>query len=155
MNIYYKINEDIINNYNIKNRNYEILYNLNKIKEDNIEKELENIINSDIKNKFNNIFNIYTKMNFDEINIIYKVNEDDNEVKLFDLDFVERNKNKCKIIYEGEEEELKEKMEIYTSWFSTKINQLEIKLKGILNITDMSDMFSYCSSLLSLPDIPK
>ena len=33
MNIYYKINEDIKNNYNNKNRNYEILYNTNKIKE--------------------------------------------------------------------------------------------------------------------------
>ena len=55
MNIYYKIIEDIINNYNINNINYEILYNLNQIKENNIEKELENIINSDIKNKFNNI----------------------------------------------------------------------------------------------------
>ena len=147
MKIYYKINEDIINNYNIKNRNYEILYNLNKIKENNIEKELENIINSDIKNQFNNIFSIYTNMNFDEINIIYKVNKDDNEIKIFDSNFVERNMNKCKIIYEGKEEELKEKMIIKSSWFSKKINKLEIKLKGILNITDISDMFSCCSSL--------
>ena len=155
MKIYYKINENIINNYNIKNRNYEILYNLNKIKENNIEKELENIINSDIKNQFNNIFSIYTNMNFDEINIIYKVNKDDNEIKIFDSNFVERNKNKCKIIYEGKEEELKEKMIIKSSWFSKKINKLEIKLKGILNITDISDMFSCCSSLSSLPDISK
>ena len=153
MNIYYKINEDIINNYNINNRNYEILYNLNKIKENNIEKELENIINSDIKNQFNNIFNIYRNMNFDEMNIIYKVNEDDNEVNIFDSLFVERNKNKCKIIYEGKEEELKEKMEIYKSWFSKKINKLEIKLKGINNVTNMSYMFYGCSSLSSLPDI--
>jgi len=153
MNKYYKIIEDLINNFNIKNRNYEILYNLNKIKENNIEKELENIINSDIGSKINSIFNIYKNMNFNEINIIYKVNEDDNEVKLFSSGFVERNKNKCKIIYEGKEEELKEKMEIYTSWFSTKIKKLEIKLKGILSINNMSGIFSGCSSLLSLPDI--
>ncbi len=31
MNIYYKINEDIIDNYNNKNRNYEIIYNINNI----------------------------------------------------------------------------------------------------------------------------
>ena len=155
MNIYYKIYEDIINNYNIKKRNYEILYNLNKIKENNIEKELENIIKSDIKSKLNNIFDIYTNMNFDEINIIYKVDENDNEIKLFDSDFVERHKNKCKLIYEGQEEELKEKMEIYTSWFGTRIDNLNIKLKGILNITDMSNMFFGCSSLLSLPDISR
>ena len=88
MNIYYKINEDIFNNYNINNRNYEILYSLNKITENNIEKDLENIISSDIVNKFNNIYNIYKNMNFDEINIIYKVYEDDNEVKIFGTDFM-------------------------------------------------------------------
>ena len=32
MNIYYKKNEDIIHNYNNRNRNYEILYNINKRK---------------------------------------------------------------------------------------------------------------------------
>ena len=32
-------------------------------------------------------------------------------------------------------------------------NILKIKLKGIDNITNMSYMFSGCSSLLSLPDI--
>ena len=158
MNIYYKINEDIINNYintDFYKRNYEILYNINKIFENNIEKELENIKNSDFKNKFNYIFNIYKNMNYDEINIIYKAKENDNEVKIFGSDFVERNKNRCKIIYEGKEEELKEKKEIYTSWFSTKINKLEIKLKGILNITDISGMFYECSKLSSLPDISK
>ena len=36
-----------------------------------------------------------------------------------------------------------------------KINKLEIKLKGILNITSMSYMFDGCSSLSSLPDISK
>ena len=34
-------------------------------------------------------------------------------------------------------------------------NKLEIKLKGIDNITNMSCMFSGCSSLSSLPDISK
>jgi len=32
-------------------------------------------------------------------------------------------------------------------------NILKIKLKGINNITNISYMFSYCSSLISLPDI--
>jgi len=34
-------------------------------------------------------------------------------------------------------------------------NKLEIKLKGVDNIKDMSYMFSECSSLSSLPDISK
>jgi hypothetical protein len=123
MNIY-KINEDIMNNYNYMNRNYEILYNINKIKENNIIKELENIINlNSIKSKFNNIFDIYCNMNINEINIIYKVN-DNNKVKLFGETFVKNNKNNCKIIINGEEEELKEYKTF--SWFSKKIDKLEI-----------------------------
>ena len=108
MNIYYKINEDFINNYNNKNRNYEILYNINKIKENNILKELKNIINlNSIKSKFNNIFDKYCKMNINVINTIYNI-YDDNKIKLFGHDFVERNKNNCKVIFDGKEEELKE-----------------------------------------------
>ena len=35
MNIYYKINEDILNNYDSKKRNYEIIYNLNQLQSKN------------------------------------------------------------------------------------------------------------------------
>ena len=66
---------------------------------------------------------------------------------------MKNNKNNCKIIINGEEEELKEYKTFL--WFSKKINKLEIKLKGIMNITNMSDMFSGCSSLSSLTDISK
>jgi len=153
MNIYYKIKEDIINNYNNKNRNYEILFNLNKIKENNIIKELENIINlNSVKTKFNDIFDIYCNMNINEIKIIYKIN-DNGKIQLFGEKFVERNKNNCKIIINGKEEELK-KYKLFPL-FNKKIDNLEIKLKGIMNITNMSDMFYECSSLLSLPDISK
>jgi len=152
MNIYYKINEDMINIYNNKNRNYEILYNLNKIKENNIINELKNIIcESSIKNKFNDIFNIYCKMNINEINIIYKV--ENKKIKLFGENFVEINKNNCKIIINEREDELK----VYKNLgiFDKKKDKLEIKLKGIMNIANMNNMFSGCSSLLSLPDISK
>ena len=91
------------------------MQNLYQIKENNIEKDLENIIDSDIRNKLDNIFNMYKSMNHDEINIIYKVDNDDNEIKIFWHDFVERNRNKCKIIYEDKEEELKEYMKVNTS----------------------------------------
>jgi len=123
MNIYYKINEDIINNYNNKNRNYEILYNINKIKDNNILFNLRNIIDkSGVKNKFNNIFDIYCNMNMNinEINIIYN-NNDDNKIQLFGYDFVERNKNNCKIIINGKEDELKE-YKTFSLFSKKKIN---------------------------------
>ena len=150
MNIYYKINEDIINNYNNKNINYEIIYNLNNIKNNNIIEELKQIIEGNsIINKFKKIFDIYSKMNINEIKIKYKVNE--KEIKLFDNTFVNNNKSNCKIEIEGYEYELKEKHNF--SFFSKRPDILEIKLKGIINITNMSCMFYGCSSLNSLPNI--
>ena len=150
MNLYYKINEDIINNYNSNNRNYEILYNLRKIKENNIIKDLENVImNSNIEKKFYDIFNIYRKMNIDEINITYKPNG--KKIRLFGDDFVERNKNNCKMIINGEEKELKEFKTF--KWYNKTTDKFEVKLKGIMNITDLSDIFKGCKSLKYLPDI--
>ena len=79
-------------------------------------------------------------MNIDEIKIIYKVKN--KEVKLFGEGFVERNKKNCKLIIDGKEQELKEKYSF--GWFSSKKDVLEIKLKRITNITNMSYMFSEC-----------
>ena len=45
MNIYYNINENMINNYNKDRINYEILYNINKIENNIIIKDVDNIIN--------------------------------------------------------------------------------------------------------------
>ena len=90
-------------------------------------------------------------MNIDEIKIIYKVK--DNEVQLFGENFVKRNKKNCKLIIDGKEQELIEKYSF--GIFSSKKDILEIKLKGITNITNMSEMFDRCESLSSLPDISK
>ena len=154
INIYYKINEDIIDNYNNnENLNYETIYYLNQFKaNDSILNELNKIIEcNNIKDKFNNIFNIYTKMNIDEINIIYKVTN--KEVKLFNESFIKKNKNNCKLIINEKEQELKEKYNF--GLFSSKKDTLKIKLKGITNIINAADMFDNCKSLLSLPDIDK
>ena len=154
INIYYKINEDIIDNYNNnENLNYETIYYLNQFKaDDSILNELNKIIEcNNIKDKFNNIFNIYTKMNIDEINIIYKVTN--KEVKLFNESFVKNNKNNCKLIINEKEQELKEKYNF--GLFSSKKDTLKVILKGITNIINAADMFDNCKSLLSLPDIDK
>ena len=49
MDIYYKKNDNIINNYNINKRNYHQLQNLNYLKNnnENLIKELNKLINSD------------------------------------------------------------------------------------------------------------
>ena len=150
MDIYYKINEDIINNYNSNNINYEIIYNLSQLKNNIIESDLINIINnSNIKEKFNDIFELYCNMNINEINITYEGIE--KEIQLFGYEFYERYKNNCKIIYEKKERQLKQFKKF--KWPFKKIDKFEVKLKGILNMTDLSDMFKGCKSLLYLPDI--
>ena len=153
MNLYYKINEDIINNYDNKNKNYENIDYLNKFLKNNIHSELQNIFECDtIVDEFNNIFNIYKKMNIDEINIIYNT-RGSKEIRLFGVKFVDRYKKCCKLIIGGKDIELKDKYSF--GLFSNKKEKLEIKLKGITNITNMSYMFYNCSSLQSLPDISK
>ena len=105
------------------------------------------------------------------INIIYDINKDDkdedeyeydifgfedkdkvgDEINIFGHEFVKNNKNKCKMIIDNKEYEITEKYNI-ENYNNDKLN---IKLKGINNITDISYMFYECSSLLSLPDISK
>ena len=84
----------------------------------------------------------------DEIIIKYKINKNE----IFDYKFIKNNKDKCKIIYEEKEYEIKEKWNIDDK---IKNEILEIKLKGINNIVDMSYMFYNCSNLSNLPDISK
>ena len=148
INIYYKIYEDMINNYNNKKRNYEIIYNLIQLQNNKIQDELNKIIESNIIDKYKSIFNIYQKINMDEINIIYDV-KNLKEVKLFCGGFIERYKNYVKIVIEGKEQDLIEEYKLS----NYNKNILQVKLKGITNIIDMSSMFVHCKSLLSLPDI--
>ena len=83
-----------------------------------------------------------------EINIIYNFNGENN-INIFGYNFIKNNKNICKMIIDNKEYELAKK---YNGKRSNN-NKLKIKLKGINNVTNMSYMFSGCSSLLSLPDI--
>ena len=64
LDIYYNVNNDIINNYNINKRNYYELQNLYKLKLNNekLIKELKNLINNDVYSElfefsFNNFYN--------------------------------------------------------------------------------------------------
>ena len=88
-----------------------------------------------------------------EILVIYKINQNDKTIKLFNIEFVNNNKKNCKIIVEGKEYELLEEFDIKNIHKNKDI--LEIKLKGIKNITNMFAIFYGCSSLICLPDIYK
>ena len=86
-----------------------------------------------------------SQLNSNQINIIYKKDKK-KEIRLFGEVFVKNNKDKCKMIINKKEYDIKEKYKINE-------DELKIKLIGINNITDISCIFSECENLYSLPDI--
>ena len=82
-----------------------------------------------------------------EMIIIYKI-EGKNKIQLFGSKFIENNKNNCKIIIYDKELNIVEYLKI-----NKKDKILKIKLKEIKLITDISEMFYNCESLITLPDI--
>ena len=129
--------KEIINHYKEFRDNIE-RNNSNKTRRKRKESEEDNKNNANIETN-------------NEINITYNV-ENENDIHIFGKNFVENNKDKCKIEFENKEYEIKEcfHIEDYTNY---KLNKLQIKLKLSKNITDMSYMFNGCTSLTSLPDI--
>ena len=95
------------------------------------------------------IFNIYSN----EMTIKYNIGEE-KEITIFGNEFVNNNNKICKIIINGKEEKLSSSFNIENINLNGN-NILEITLVGICHITNMSCMFSYCDSLLSLSDISK
>jgi len=85
-----------------------------------------------------------------EINIIYDINGK-NDINIFGSHFVNNNKEICKMVINNNEYKISENFNIK----SNNNNKLEIKLKGIDKVIDMSYMLKECSLLLSLPDISK
>ena len=152
--IYYngKINKNIIENENKINyeieKDYYCLPNLSSKEKliylnykcfDDIQYEkLIDFPFNELKNEFEN-----------QITIEYKITDNCSKIKIFGKEFVINNYNYCKIYYNNKELDLQEDLEIKDK------DIVIIKLKGIKKITNMSYMFSECSSLSSLPDISK
>ena len=72
---YYKINEEILNNYEIQNRNYQLLKNINAIKDNLKISDIDYFLNTkDINNKIKVLLNIYNKIKNKTIDIFQKDN---------------------------------------------------------------------------------
>ena len=107
--------------------------------------------NCQFRNVYKKIFEESMGINLNEINLKYKVKKGESKVNIFGSSFVEKNKHKCKIIYNDKESELVSILKVKNN----NKNKIKIKLKGIKNLTDVSEMFSGCKLLKSLPDISK
>ena len=82
--------------------------------------------------------------------IVYKHNKD--KIRIFDNDFINKNKDKCKIIYKNKEYELKEYFEDIDNNYKNK-EEISFILRINKNITDISYMFYNCVELLLIRDI--
>ena len=143
MDIYYNLVKNIINSYQKKNRNYQILMNLNNldISNQNIIKELSKILNEkDTEKKFSYIKTIYDKMNnYNEINkdII-------NEEKKINNNIIYYNENikDLKTLYE--DSNYFEKVTLGAFFLCTNIDSLKLISKEIIqkNIGDKNILFN-------------
>ena len=86
-----------------------------------------------------------------EITIKYKINKEDEYINIFGEEFVKNNINICKYIYEDKEYNLATKFDLTN--FDKSKDILEIKLIGIKNVVNMSELFYLCTYLISIPDI--
>ena len=99
---------------------------------------------------------IIVKPSIDSINIRYKMRNQESKINLFGKEFVEKNKNISKFIYEGNEYDLVPYFEIpnYESLIKNGINEISIILTNINKLTDISHMFQYSDFLYS-DDMPQ
>jgi surface protein len=153
IDIFSDINLTILKNYDENNINYQIIQNINAIQNNNIIDDINEIYNDkNINNKLIYISNIYSKIKeLNEIIIRYKINENGEKIKLFDNEFIKKNEENCKIIINKREYRLIENFEVKKRKKDEDV--LELVLKGINKIKDMSSMFYGCTSLVSLPNI--
>ena len=156
LEIYYEINNELIDNCKKENINYEILWNFNEFINNN-DVIINDIISIDgeknLKEKINKLLDIYNKMKIkdNEIEMIYKIKENETTVKIFGDSFVQNNKDICKIICENKIYDLTKDFEL--AKLEQKTDLLRINLFNINNVTNMSEIFDCCESLISLPDI--
>ena len=180
LEIYYNINNNMVKNFNVKNKNFQILSNMKNLNNFNNEiiKNINDIIEEiTIENKISVLESICSLMlgKF-EISLKYKTKKGEN-LNIFGKEFVEKNKNNFRMKIGKKSCELNyliDKSQIKNEIFEVKLIQLkkindlsemfnncpnllsisdELNLLDTTNVTNMSKMFEGCSSLKSLPDI--
>ena len=90
-----------------------------------------------------------------DLEITYKLRKYyKDKIRIFGRVFIENNFDKCKIVYNDKEYELKEYFEDIDSNNNHK-DSITLILRGFNNITDMSYLFNECDSFTSISFIEK
>ena len=103
--------------------------------------------NIKFKNNYYKNISLDDYENQNEMTIIYSIG-DYEFIRIFSKKFVENNRNNCKIIINEKEQEITEYINKYE--INTKDNLLQVKLKEINTIFDMSYMFFECRRLIMI-----
>jgi len=153
LEIYFNIYNNIFKNYNKKNKNYQVIMNLNNMNDysENIIKNIDEIINEKkIENKIKYIDEIYDKMIIkNEITMLYDIGKKD-KIKIFDEKFIENNKGNYQMMIDDKISELDS---FYIATNKKENEMLKIRLRQLKNVKDISFMFYKCSELVSLNNI--
>jgi surface protein len=158
LDIYYKIVNNLMTTYNQRHKNYITVRSINNLNKFNksIIGDIEKISNeSKIENKISSVFAIFDRLKLPDSNttdepnrIRYKVGKK-RRIRIFGDEFVKNNKDNCKIIFDNNEQELKAFFDLKNITIKDQI--LEIKLKEMNTLKNLSHMFNECSSLIELP----
>ena len=153
----YELYYNIITNYEEERINYEILKNLDQVRDNQEILDTLDTINQekDITKKFKYMYDMYSEMIYKkEVTMVYSITKHQTDLKIFGEEFVKNNCEKCKMVVDGEEEELKSY--IPCKPFQEKLkNKVKIKLLNINKIVDMSFIFHECKNLISCNDLSK
>ena len=150
----------MINNYEQNERNFEILYNINEIinNNDNILNDLNKINSSnDIKNKFNNIYEIYRRKN-NIIKMKLKIEKNDINKEIYFLNntinnnVFNQNVNYLKELNDSNTElYINNKKYKYQKYFiPEKEGFYNILLKLNTTMTDCRFMFCSCNNIIDI-----
>ena len=123
------------------------------IKEENSESFISNL-NSELYNNFNNFINLNeNKISTKEIILKYNNNKNEEEISFLGDKFILNNIKKCELYYNGNKLDLQNSYNKEKYKFNNSL--IEIKLKILSELTDMSYMFNDCFSLIEICDFDK
>ena len=152
INEFYEETCDKMNNFELVQKDDQIINDIKDIITyyerfiNDINKSTQDNRISSISETFNKIMGAYKETHKDTIK--YKINKGDEKIRIFSGNFVLNNWDSCQIICEDKEYPLTEYFDLKNYKSSDKI--LEIKLKIIRDMKDISFMFSDYTSLLSI-----
>ena len=137
---------------NKNNNNFNFNYNNKTVFKPSFKNNNKNPNND----KENVAFNYPIKINkMNSVNIQYLINENDEGINLFGKEFVNNNKENCILTFNNKDYELCN----YIKFDEYKINKnedvFEVVLKEKKKITNMSNMFNGCESLICISNIDK